>query len=162
MLEKLIMLFARKPATVKAGRGGASALTNASAVPPSPMRMMLAPDADGKDPEPPPVTLTMVERRRIYVNPLNEYGGKISCGPFEWSLSDERTARLDVAANTRSAWIYPVALGQCAVTVTGAKRESTLSVAIVPAIPATLNLIAEEPEVFRGLAALDGTAAGVL
>lgn len=162
MLEKLLLLFARKPATVKAGRGGASALAGASSVPPSPMRVMMAPDADGKDPEPPPVTLTMVERRRLHVAPLNEYGGKIACGPFEWSLSNDLLLKLDVASDTRSAWIYPVALGQCAVTVTGAKRESTLSVAIVPAIPATLNLVAEEPEVFRSLGTLDGTAAGVL
>jgi hypothetical protein len=71
-------------------------------------------------------------------------------------------AKLDVSTNTQSAWIYPIALGQCAVTVTGAKREVTLAVAIVEAVPVTLNLVADEPEVFRDLAAVDSAAGGVL
>jgi hypothetical protein len=161
MLSKLMLAFARKAVAVVA-EAGAAALSGAAGVPSNPPRVSLAAAADGKDPAPPPVTLTMVERRRVYVAPLNEYGGKISCGPFEWSLSNPLLAKLDVALDTRSAWIYPVALGQCAVTVAGAKRECTLDVAIVPAIPATLNMVAEEPEVFRSLGALDGTAAGVL
>ena len=161
MLARLMLGFARKAAAVVAGAGSA-ALTGVARVPSNPPRVTLAGRLGERDPAPPPVTLTLVERRRLYVNPLNEYGGKISCGPFEWSLSNELLAKLDVSADTRSAWIYPRALGQCAVTVSGAKREVTLDVAIVPAIPATLNLVAEEPEVFRSLGALDGTAAGVL
>jgi hypothetical protein len=160
MLAKLVMLFARKRVASVSG-GGSAALSTTGSVSASPMRVTLA-AAGEKDPAPPPVTLTLVERRRIRVNPLNEYGGKIACGPFEWSLSNEQLIKLDVAGDTKSAWIYPIALGQCAVTVTGAKRETTLDVAIVPAIPATLNLIAEEPEVFRGLSEVDSRANGVL
>jgi hypothetical protein len=156
MLRKLIMAFARKTAAAVSG-AGAAALTGAASVSPNPPRVTLSTGSLGElDPQPPPVTLTLVERRRIHVNPLNEYGGKVPCGPFEWSLSNKLLAKLDIAEDTRSVWIYPVALGQCAVTVTGAKRESTLDVAIVDAIPATLNLVADEPEVFRSLKDLTG------
>jgi hypothetical protein len=160
MFRKLLMAFARKTVAV-ASAGGAAALSGAAGLPSNPPRVTLSMTGD-TDPQPPAVTLTLVERRRLHVNPLNEYGGKIPCGPFEWSLSNQLLAKLDVAADTRSAWLYPIALGQCAVTVSGAKRASTLDVAIVPAIPATLNLVADEPEVFRSLASLDSAAGGVL
>jgi hypothetical protein len=150
MLAKLILLFARKAVAVAGA--GAAAISGAGAIPPSPMRATIAAAPGEKDPAPPPVTLTLVQRRRLHVDPLDEYGGRVPCGPFEWHLSNELLAKLDIAADSRSAWVYPIALGQCAVTVTGAKRETTLDVAIVDAIPATLNLVADEPEVFRSLA----------
>lgn len=163
MFAKLLLAFGRKASAVVVGpqsaamTGAAGRVTRAS----RPARVTLA-DPGEKDPQPPPVTLTLVERRRLHVNPLNEYGGNIPCGPFEWGLSNDLLAKLDVAVDTKSAWMYPVALGQCAVTVRGAKRETTLNVAIVPAIPTTLNLVADAPEVFRGLDDIDSRAAGVL
>ena len=157
MLRKLIMAFARKTAAVSGA--GVAAMTGEARVSPNPPRVTLSTGSLGElDPQPPPVTLTLVERRRLSVNPLNEYGGKVPCGPFEWSLSNGLLAKLEVAGDTRSAWIYPIALGQCAVTVTGAKRESTMDVAIVDAIPATLNLVADDPEVFRSLKDLTAPA----
>jgi len=161
MLTKLMLAFARKVVAV-AGGGGAAALTGTAGLPVNLPRLTLAGNLDDHDPPPPPVTLTLIERRLLHVNPLNEYGGRVCCGPFEWFLSNRLIAKLDVSTNTQSAWIYPIALGQCAVTVTGAKREVTLAVAIVEAVPVTLNLVADEPEVFRDLAAVDSAAGGVL
>ena len=43
-------------------------------------------------------------------------------------------------------------------TVTGAQSESTMDVAIVDAIPATLNLVADEPEASRSLKDLTAPA----
>lgn len=163
MFAKLLLAFARKAvAMTEAAGGGAAALTGAGNVSGNPPRVTLSVSSGERDPQPPAVILTLVERRRLHVNPLNEYGGRICCGPFEWSLSNPLIAKLDVASNTQSAWLYPVELGQCAVTVTGSKREVTLDVAVVEAIPATLNLVADEPEVFRTLETVDSGVAGVL
>ena len=161
MFAKMMLAFARKAKAVSGG-SGAAAMTGAAAVKSNPPRVTLASNLGEKDPSPPPVTLTLVERRWLHVHPLNEYGGSIPCGPFEWSLSNPRVAKLDVSGDTLGAWIYPIELGQCAVTVTGAKREATLAVAVVDAIPVLLNLLADEPEVFRSLGGLDATAGGVL
>jgi len=161
MFRKLMLAFARKSVAVVSGPG-AAALSGAAASSNRPRVTLASAGPDERDPSPPPVTLTLVERRRLRVDPLNEYGGKIPCGPFEWRLSNPRLAKLDVAGDTRSVWLYAVELGQCAVTVTGAGRESALDVAIVDAIPVTLNLVADEPEVYRSLAVLDGSAGGVL
>jgi len=123
----------------------------------------LAGDPGKLDPAGPPLCMTLVERRRLRVNPLNAYGNRVSAGPFDWQVSDAGVAKLCVAADTLSAWLYPVALGNCLVTVAGAKRQACVEVEVVPAVPVLLNLVADGPELFRAVSdAVDSPPGSVL
>jgi hypothetical protein len=162
MFNKLVMAFARAPARLADPKsavlgGGSTALATRGG-------MALAGGGEpplALDPEVPAVTVTLVERVRLRVNPVNLNGGQVPCGPFAWKW-EEPIGKLVVSAHTTSAWFYPVACGICAVTVSGAKREAVILVNVVPAVPEVLGLTADAPEVFRDLAAVDSGAALVL
>jgi hypothetical protein len=157
VFEKLVLAFA--------GRAASSKRTKAS-VPLSGMAVtggvtVNLEDPPIKDAETPEQTITLVERCRLHVAPLNGRGGRVPCGPFSWKW-EEPLGKLEVSPNTASAWFYPVACGICVVTVSGAKREAVIRINIIAAVPETLNLVADAPEVFRDLSVLDATAAIVL
>lgn len=158
MFGRLVMAFSRssRAASLEGGGGGGGRAAKVAA-PPAPPAAVLG-TTDDKDPEPPAATVSMVERCRLRVDPLGGLGGKVPCGPFSWEW-DCRIAKLDISADTTAAWLYPVAVGSCPVTVRGGKRESTITVNVVEALPVTLNLVADQPEVFRDLA---GVGAGAV
>jgi hypothetical protein len=155
MFGRLVMAFAARSSRAAelggASGGGSTRKAAAKAAPPAPPTAILG-ALDEKDPELPAATVSMVERCRLRVDPLGELDRRVPCGPFKWRC-DESIARLEITADTTAAWLYPVALGACRVTVSGGKREAEITVNVVAAVPVTLNLIADQPEPFRDLAA---------
>jgi hypothetical protein len=146
VFNKLILAFARRPASAAASAvSAANPVTASSAV---------TGDPPTQDPSLPDLTLTLVERQRLHVMPLNSLGGRVPCGPFSWKW-EEPLGKLDISADTTAAWFYPAAVGICAVTVAGANRQAVIRINIIPAVPETLNLQADPPEVFRELASVD-------
>lgn len=159
MFEKLILAFS--PRAARAGRSTAGTSGLLASGRSGAVALDGGDDGNVKDPERPALTVTLVERLRLYVDPLNGSGGRVPCGPFSWKW-EEPIGKLVVSDNTVSAWFYPIACGTCLVTVSGGKRESSVTVNVVPAVPESLNLSADAPEIFRTLAELDSSAIGVM
>lgn len=161
MFEKLILAFAPRAARSSAVPRSGGVMLTAARAGAGPTDGDPGSGLTAKDPEQPILSLTLVERCRLRVDPLNANRGRVPCGPFAWKW-EQPIGKLDVSADTTSAWFYPVALGLCAVTVSGAGREAVLTIQVIAAVPETLNLLADPPEIFRDLAAVDTAAAGVL